>query len=86
MSKTSEITDLPNYRVIPGETVDLTQWPTSEKGPYKDKKSSRADLDHHRARIVALQERLWAEHKQSLLVILPGDRYGWQGWHDHARV
>ncbi len=70
MSKKYEITDLPNYRVIPGETVDLTDWPTSEKGPYKDKKASYADRDHHRARIIALQERLWAEHHQSLLIVL----------------
>lgn len=70
MSKNGSTADLPSYRVKPGDTVDLTDWSTSEMGPYKDKESSFADLDHHRARIIALQERLWAEHKQSLLVIL----------------
>lgn len=70
MSKKDSTADLPSYRVTPGDTVDLTDWSTSEMGPYKDKESSFADLGHHRSRIIALQERLWAEHKQSLLVIL----------------
>jgi len=70
MSKKDSTADLPSYRVTPGDKVDLMDWSTSEMGPFKDKESSRADLDHHRARIIALQERLWAEHKQSLLVIL----------------
>ncbi|MGI8404994.1 MAG: polyphosphate kinase 2 family protein [Thermomicrobiales bacterium] len=70
MSHSESIPQVPSYAVNPGENVDLAQFPTSEKGPFAHKKDSYEALRHHRHRIIALQERLWAEHKQSLLIVL----------------
>lgn len=70
MSHFESIPQVPSYAVNPGENVDLAQLPTSEKGPFAHKKDSYEALRHHRHRIIALQERLWAEHKQSLLIVL----------------
>lgn len=61
---------LASYRVKPGTKVDLADWPTADTGPYESKESSEAELERQRKRIVGLQERLWAEHTQSLLIVL----------------
>jgi len=61
---------LPAYTVEPGTKVDLAAWETSAKGPYEDKEIARAELELIKERIEHLQERLWAEHQQSLLVVL----------------
>ncbi|MGB3305401.1 MAG: polyphosphate kinase 2 family protein [Thermomicrobiales bacterium] len=70
MSTSESVAKIPDYAVQPGTKVDLADYPTSEKGPFKDKEDSFEALQHHRHRIIDLQERLWAEHRQSLLVVL----------------
>jgi len=70
MSTSESVAKIPDYAVKPGTKVDLADYPTSEKGPFKDKEDSFEALQHHRHRIIDLQERLWAEHRQSLLVVL----------------
>jgi PPK2 family polyphosphate:nucleotide phosphotransferase len=58
------------FRIKPGSKVDLAALPTREKGAFASRDEAEAELSYHRDRIIALQERLYAEHKQSLLVIL----------------
>ncbi|HEU0163997.1 MAG TPA: polyphosphate kinase 2 family protein, partial [Thermomicrobiales bacterium] len=61
---------LPTYLVEPGKKFDLAKWETSTRGPFDDEEDSLAEFDHQRKRIQSYQERLWAEHKQSLLIVL----------------
>ncbi len=70
VSKLKSPVKRPSYHVKPGSKVDLAEWPTDDTGPYENKESAEADLKYQRERIVALQERLWAEHRQSLLIVL----------------
>lgn len=62
--------DLPDYRVAPGERVRLKTVAADATGPYQHKGDAKDDLKAYRKRIEALQERLWAEQQQSLLVVL----------------
>lgn len=59
-----------DFRIKPGTKVDLGDMPTREKGEFSSRDEAAAELDFYRKRIVSLQERLYAEHKQSLLIIL----------------
>lgn len=59
-----------DFRIKPGSKVDLRDMPTREKGDFASRKDAEAELDYYRDRIITLQERLYAEHKQSLLIIL----------------
>ncbi|MGC4108501.1 MAG: polyphosphate kinase 2 family protein [Thermomicrobiales bacterium] len=59
-----------DFRIKPGSSVDLAAMKTKQSGDFAASEDTQAELDYHRERIVAYQERLWAEHKQSLLVIL----------------
>ncbi|MGC4193004.1 MAG: polyphosphate kinase 2 family protein [Thermomicrobiales bacterium] len=59
-----------DFRVEPGSTVTLAKLPTRQSGDFSSRDDAHAELRYHRDRIIALQERLWAEHKQSLLVVL----------------
>lgn len=58
------------FRVAPGSSVDLAAMPTKQSGDFASSEDSLAELAYHRERIIALQERLWAEHEHSLLVLL----------------
>ena len=56
------------YRIRPGETVDLARRPTDDDGGLtKDEGRERLEANHGRAR--GLQERLYAEGEQALLVV-----------------
>ena len=61
--------DLPDYRVIPGTRVRLKDVDADATGPY-DKDEAKADLKRYRKQIERLQERLWAEQRQGLLIVL----------------
>jgi PPK2 family polyphosphate:nucleotide phosphotransferase len=58
-----------DYRVKPGTQVDLSQWNPDETGDIPDKVTGGALLKIERDRIAQAQERLFAEGKQSLLII-----------------
>jgi PPK2 family polyphosphate:nucleotide phosphotransferase len=60
----------PRYRVEPGETVKLADIDPNDTGPYRKKEEVKEELDYQCDRIHDLQERLYAEHKQSLLIVL----------------
>jgi PPK2 family polyphosphate:nucleotide phosphotransferase len=58
------------YLISPGTRVDLASIDPNDTGSWRDKESAKVTLSEVRHRIRALQERLYAEHKQSLLVVL----------------
>ena len=62
--------DYPRYRVEPGHRVRLGELDPDESEHYRRKKDVADELTEQRDRIRRLQERLYAEHRQSLLVVL----------------
>ena len=63
-------TAYPTYRVAPGSSVDLSTIDPNESEGYTGKADVKPELKRHRKRIEELQARLYAEHQQSLLVVL----------------
>lgn len=62
--------DYPRYRVEPGKPVRLSDLDPGESENYSSKEEVAEEVEKLRGRLAALQERLWAEGKQSLLVVL----------------
>jgi len=62
--------DYPRYRVEPGETIKLADINPDDTERYQSKDDVKDELDRQRDRIQDLQERLYAEHQQSLLIVL----------------
>lgn len=71
----------PRFRIDAGETLELSLSDPSSNGQvvsidpnesehYTKKKQVEKELEHHRKRIADLQARLYAENKQSLLIVL----------------
>lgn len=60
----------PHYRVEPGKSIKLADIDPNDTQHYRDKEEVKGELDRQRERIQDLQERLYAEHKQSLLIVL----------------
>lgn len=58
------------FRVKPGRPVSLKDIDPNDTAGLKDKDDARDELKQIRKQISALQERLWAESQQSLLVVL----------------
>lgn len=62
--------DYPRYRVNPGEPIELAKLdPNACEQPEK-KKDIEKELEHQRDRLSELQQRLYAENKRSLLIVL----------------
>jgi PPK2 family polyphosphate:nucleotide phosphotransferase len=59
-----------SYRVEPGKRVRLVEIDPDDTGSYEQKGDAKDDLHGLRDRLGDLQERLYAEQKQSLLVVL----------------
>jgi PPK2 family polyphosphate:nucleotide phosphotransferase len=62
--------DYPRYRVRPGQSIILANLDPNASEDYEKKKHVEQELDHQRQRLQNLQERLYAEHKRSLLIVL----------------
>jgi PPK2 family polyphosphate:nucleotide phosphotransferase len=59
------------YRVKPGMRVDLSTWDTKDRGAFDgDKSAGKAAARDANRRLEALQELLYAEGKQRVLVVL----------------
>jgi PPK2 family polyphosphate:nucleotide phosphotransferase len=54
---------------LPTAGLDLSEIPTREDGGW-DKADGKAEVKRQRERIVAQQRKLWAESRQSLLIVL----------------
>ncbi|BDP40238.1 polyphosphate kinase [Deinococcus aetherius] len=61
--------NLDMYRVQPGQPTSLSRWATDDDGGY-DKKAARTLLPELQDQLARLQERLYAESKQALLIVL----------------
>jgi PPK2 family polyphosphate:nucleotide phosphotransferase len=58
------------YLVEPGKKVKLSEWDPNDKGDFKDKEEGLAEIAKLNARLEALQELLYAEHKHKVLIVL----------------
>ena len=61
-----------DFRVRPGETVKLREWPTIVKPFYKSKKRYQKLLGEHVEEMSALQHLLYASNRYALLLIFQG--------------
>ena len=62
--------DYPSYRVEPGKRASLAGIDPDETEHYRKKKDVAKELEKQRRRIQDLQERLYAENEQGLLIVL----------------
>jgi PPK2 family polyphosphate:nucleotide phosphotransferase len=62
--------EYPRYRIEPRELVRLKDIDPDDTAHFKDKEDSLDELQKQLERISNLQERLYAESKQSLLIVL----------------
>lgn len=59
------------YLVKPGERVKLSEWDPNDKGEFEGgKKEGLAEIAKLNAKLEALQELLYAEHKHKVLIVL----------------
>lgn len=74
------------YRVKPGSEVDLSEWDPDDTREFSESKGDGKDrLDELTDELEILQELLFAEHKQKLLIILQGmDTSGKDGVISHV--
>ena len=61
--------DTTGLRVRPGRTVNLRRYDPAETRPFKNKNQAAGQLEDDIARLVALQERLYAHDRWSVLLI-----------------
>lgn len=61
--------DLDDYRVKPGKKINLKKIKTDHVGSWFEELALK-QFEENRAKIIKLQEILYAEHKQSLLIVL----------------
>lgn len=61
------------YRVKPGQRVNLAEWDPSEHSAFDGKKKAgRKELEKLNGKLEVLQERLYAEGKHRVLIVLQG--------------
>jgi PPK2 family polyphosphate:nucleotide phosphotransferase len=61
------------YMVKPGSKVDLSEWDPNDTGSFKgNKKGALSEVAKLDAKMDALQEILYAEHKHKVLIVLQG--------------
>jgi len=72
------------YRIPPKSQVDLSEYKTSYKGEL-DKITGKAQLEEHTLALSDIQELMYAENKQKLLIVLQGiDTSGKDGTIEHV--
>ena len=62
--------DYPRYRVEPGTAFQLSDVDPGETEHYRGKKDVRQKLEAQRGRSAELQERLYAENRPGVLIVL----------------
>ena len=73
------------YIVEPGKKVRLADWPTDDKGKFKDKEDAEEKVAKHLKRLKELQYLLYAEAKHSLLIVFQAmDAGGKDGAIEHV--
>ena len=66
------LSDFARYRVEPGERFSLDEHDPDDTGDIADRDVIAPEYDRACERIAELQERLYADEKQSLLIVLQG--------------
>src|SRR3954447_6559960 len=61
--------DTSRFRVRPGGAVNLRREDPADTRPFKDKHNAAGQLDLDLARLVSLQEKLYAQDRWSVLLI-----------------
>jgi len=61
-----------DYRLKPGNQVNLKDYNPGDTGPFKDRNEAVEDVEADRQKLIDLQERLYAERQRSLLIVLQG--------------
>jgi PPK2 family polyphosphate:nucleotide phosphotransferase len=61
-----------DFRVRPGEKVDLKDWPTAVKPSFKSKKEYQQLLGEHAEELSSLQQLHYASNRYALLLIFQG--------------
>ncbi|MGA2352521.1 MAG: ADP-polyphosphate phosphotransferase [Terracidiphilus sp.] len=64
--------DSKDFRIPPGEEVDLDKWPTAVDRYYKSKKQYKELLFEHMEKLSSLQQPLYASNQYAVLVIFQG--------------
>jgi PPK2 family polyphosphate:nucleotide phosphotransferase len=73
------------FRVSPGKQFDLKDHPTDFSGDYTDKKEAVKDLEKNVERLRELQDVLYAQGEQSLLIVIQAmDAAGKDGVIEHV--
>jgi PPK2 family polyphosphate:nucleotide phosphotransferase len=57
------------YLVKPGKKFKLSEWKTSDTGPFKHKKEAAAATEKLLKRLIWLQDKLYAEAQHTILVV-----------------
>ncbi|MEP6704219.1 MAG: polyphosphate kinase 2 family protein [Acidobacteriota bacterium] len=77
--------NIEKFCITEGSSVDLKNHPTDFTGDYTDKKAALKDLEKNVERLRALQNVLYAEDKQSLLIVFQAmDAAGKDGSIEHV--
>src|SRR5918998_6904711 len=79
------LADFARYRVEPGERFSLADHDPADTGSFGDEDEVERERDGLVAQITELQERLYAEERRSLLIVLQGiDAAGKDGTVKHV--
>ncbi|GAB1543454.1 polyphosphate kinase 2 family protein [Scytonema sp. NUACC21] len=70
LTSTEHVSDYPCYRVRPDQPIVLATIDPNASENYNNKKDVEDELEYQRDRLQNLQERLYAEHQRSLLIVL----------------
>ena len=77
--------DESRFRVRPGARIKLSDYDPAETKLMPDRKEAQKEIENDIERLDELQERLYAEHKRALLIVLQGmDTSGKDGTIKHV--
>lgn len=77
--------DLSRFRVAPGRKVQLKAWKTDDTRPFRDREAAAGDLDESVRQLAELQEKLYAQDRWSVLLLLQAlDAAGKDGTIEHV--
>jgi PPK2 family polyphosphate:nucleotide phosphotransferase len=58
------------YRVEPGQHVNLRKWPTDDTGPFREKKDAKESTKVNIKKLIKLQDLLYASAGHSVLIVM----------------
>src|SRR5213076_3293710 len=70
LSVSVRVMDTSRFRVRPGEEVNLRRYDTADTSPFRNKRKAAARLQRGIERLASLQEKLYAQDRWSLLIVM----------------